>query len=129
MHMSFTLMGALALTVLETFGTACVRRWASLGTDYGMLILGAMIFSCIGVLLGIFARTLGHMSIINAVWQSTSIASVTLYCVFIHGESLTRIQTFGVVLAVLSSLCLVGETPTWENGEGFHPLVSPDDMS
>jgi len=97
---------ACSLTLLETIGTVCLNRWARRG-DLMYMCIGILMFSAVGYLLGMGARTLGSMTIVNAVWQSTSIACVTLYCVLVHGEILSRLQLFGVTIAVLSSVCLL----------------------
>lgn len=107
----FTVGVALLLTILETMGTACLIQWAhSQESANGALALGIALFSGIGCLLGISARFLGRLSIVNAMWQSTSITSVTLLCVFVHGETLTQVQAMGVALAVLSSICLLEDS-------------------
>ena len=114
-HMSLlsTVGIALLLTLLETLGSACLIQWAQ-SREYanGALALGVAFFSGVGCLLGVGARLLGRLSIVNAVWQSTSIASVTLLCVFVHGETLTQVQMLGVALAVLSSICLLEDNST-----------------
>ena len=107
----YTVGIALLLTLLETLGTTFLIQWAqSQESANGALALGVALFSGVGCLLGVGARLLEKLSIVNAVWQSTSIASVTLLCVFVHGETLTQVQTLGVALAVLSSICLVHDS-------------------
>ena len=48
-----------------------------------------------------------HMNTVNALWQSISIASVTVVSRIVFEEPLTYLQLTGVVLATLASLCFV----------------------
>ena len=94
------------LTVIEVGGTAAVTCWAHT-EQLQFLVLGVGLFSALGGMLALSISINPHMNTVNALWQSISIASVTVVSRIVFEEPLTYLQLTGVVLATLASLCFV----------------------
>ena len=102
----YTFFTMAMLTLLEVFATACLTRWAYRIDETGLAV-GCGLFSLIGFMLGHAIRHVGHMSVVNALWQSTSIAGVALLSYVLFEENITPRQAMGMGLAVTASLCFV----------------------
>ena len=95
-----------SLTVIEVLGTAAMTYWARTSSP-GACILGVNLFVLLGLTLGLAIRGFSHMNTVNALWQSTSIACVSLLSATYFHETITPLQWLGVVLACLASLCFI----------------------
>ena len=94
------------LTTVEVLGTSAVTEWARNGSLIACCT-GIFLFALLGALLGVCVHAVDHMNTVNAAWQSTSIACVSVLSVLFYDEPITPIQCLGVVLACAASLCFL----------------------
>ena len=95
-----------ALTIVEVCGTAAVTRWAK-NDEALFLVTGLFLFMLLGVVMAVSVRVVDHMNTVNALWQSFSIACVSILSFFCFGEIITPRQCLGVALAILASICFL----------------------
>ena len=95
-----------ALTVVEIGATSSIARWSK--TDENIwLCMGLSMFTLLGLVMAISIRAIDHMNTVNALWQSISIAGVSMVSAYFFEETITNKQWFGVALAILASLCVL----------------------
>ena len=103
------------LTCIEVGGTCFITRFANDTTRLASLAVGVSAFGLLGVALAIAIQTVGHMSVVNALWQSISIIMLSLISLFYFEESMSMRQCTGVVLATLASICFYESDATVAN--------------
>lgn len=100
----FVVVSTFTLTFVEVLATMALKRGVELESkEY--FAGGVLLFALLGLCLGWSISEVGHMNMVNAMWQSFSIASISLVSVFYFKESITRRQMFGVCCAIIASLC------------------------
>jgi multidrug transporter EmrE-like cation transporter len=100
------LASTLCLIALEVLGTYLLGYWAKNGGGM-FLFAGTFLFSLLGLTLGVSIRWISHMSVVNALWQSSTVVLITLLSYTCFGEVVTVRQSIGVVLNLLASLCFL----------------------
>ena len=94
------------LTMIEVFGMAMLRMWAK---KESILALGVGVasFAGIAILLAYLIRIVGNVNVINAFWQASSIAIVSIISILWFEEPITNRELWGVVFAFTSSLFFI----------------------
>ena len=121
-HLSL-IAGVSLLTILEVVGTTLLTHWSRSPNQVWFLVAGLLIFESLGAVLAICIHHVGQTSVVNALWQSVSIFSVTLICSVVYDERLTPLQWAGVVFSIFACLCLL--TPNQASSSFLLPEEPP----
>ena len=103
---SAPLLFTFVLTCLEVGATTILTIWASTGNTLYCLT-GMYLFASLGLVLGVAIHKMASMNTVNALWQSSSIITISLISKLYFKEQITGVQWVGVFLAFCSSLCFL----------------------
>ena len=106
--MFVTFVGLAVLLALESCAEFSLKKWADAPHSLKWIISGIGLYALVGLTFAIALRIGGaHLALMNALWQAMNIVVVTGIAVVVFGETLSKIQWIGIVLAALASLCLL----------------------
>ena len=99
-------VGVVCLTGIEVCGTAAATHWARSGSAVAG-VATATCFAGLGFVLGWTIRASDHrMTVVNTLWQASSIVAVAVLGAVGFRETLTARQVCGVALAAAACLCV-----------------------
>ena len=94
------------LTAIEVAATWALTLWVRSGNVL-YCFLGLYLFATLGLAFGMTIRYVNHMNTVSCLWQTTSIVGVSIVSMCVFKESTTTLQLWGVVFAIVSSLCFI----------------------